>query len=387
MKKLLLSLLILNLSFLSFAMPGFNSYIQDNSGEFVYYKDNSFARESYVGLLCYDSNTYQMRYYAPQNDSLPEKTVAVLFTIDPNKDTFDMTGENVIVADYTNSEDVDIVNYMHDLLYEFSSRRRRLGDLTPQTEGYRNYANLKDNGLYTNADYAQFGGDVRIVYDVMIPFFNLKRIEDAKGKAIFECVEIGSISSNEDPLFNKFVKIPDTGKIKINSVKMKTSNTVKATSADQELTLDETWNQTMENMWTQSDDAIITLASINADASNTFVDYSLLRMLLESKDGYYITLDKCDVIFDKGQIRIYSESFIEKNSKVFYGIKYLTENNNKKYDYISFATTKANYLTKRSYYDKILKSYSVSTTQKDQKLLLESGEPIHICWNSPSLPR
>ena len=34
---------------------------------------------------------------------------------------------------------------------------------------------LKENGLFVNADYAQFGGNVHIIYDVMIPFFNIKR--------------------------------------------------------------------------------------------------------------------------------------------------------------------------------------------------------------------
>lgn len=359
MKKIFASLLILNLSFLIFALPGFQSFIKDNPGEFVYYKDNSFSRESYIGLLCYDSSSYQIRYYAPQSSDEPEKTVAALFTIDPSSERFEMTGENVIAADFTNANDVDIVNYLHDILYEFASRRGKLGYLTPDADDYKNNLSLKENGLYISADYPQFGGDVTIVYDVMIPFFNIKRIENAKGEAILDCVEIGLISSAEDKLFDSYVKVPDTGNIKVNSVKPKKTPAKDAKLGNQKITLDESWNQTMENMWTQSDDAIVTLALINAPApSDKFVNYSLLRMLLESKDGYYINLEKCDVIFDANQIRIYSDSYISNSKKVYYSIKYLTANNSSKYDYLSFATTKANYILKRSYYDKILKSYS-----------------------------
>ncbi len=359
MKKLFLSLILINFAFLSFALPGFTSFIPDKPGEFVYYRDSSFSRESYIGILCYDNTSYQIRYYAPQTSNAPEKIVAALFTIDPAKDHFEMTGENIVIADYANAEDVDIVNYLHDILYEFSSRRCRLGELTPATEGYKNNLSLIENGLSVSSDFPQFGGDVTIIYDCMIPFFNVKRIENNKGEPIFECVELGLISSSDDTLFDTFVKVPDTGKIKINSVKPKKAPALTAKLGNQNVSLDETWKQSMENMWTQSDDAIVTLAVINATApADDFVNYSLIRMLLESKDGYHINLDKCDVIFGKDQIRIYSDSYIKSSQKVYFSTKYLTANKGKTYDYLSFATTKANYLMKRSYYDKILKSYS-----------------------------
>lgn len=359
MKKTFLSILFINFTVAIFALPGFNSFIQDKPGEFIYYKDNSFERESYIGLLCYDDFTYQMRYYAPQNSSAPEKTVAVLFTIDSTKDTFEMTGENVIIADYNSSEDVDIVNYMHDLLYEFSSRRIALGPLHPKTEGYKNRVNLQENGLKISADYPQFGGSVKIVYDVMIPFFNVKRIEDNKGKSLFECVELGKISTAEDTTFDSYVKMPDIGKVKTNSTKQKKNKSVTATIENQTIKLDDSWEQKMENMWVQNDDAIITMLSYPTSAAPEYYnEYAILRSLLQSKDGYFISLEKCDVIFDKGNMRIYSEQYLPSAQKLYYGIKYLTLNPQNNYDYLSFAALKATYLTKRSYYDKILKSYS-----------------------------
>ena len=83
MKKFLLSLLILNFSFLIFSMPGFESYIPDTSGDFIYYKDNSFVRESYVGILMYNESTFQVRYYAPvdKENKLPEMDIGILISI------------------------------------------------------------------------------------------------------------------------------------------------------------------------------------------------------------------------------------------------------------------------------------------------------------------
>ena len=58
---------------------------------------------------------------------------------------------------------------------------------------------------------------------LMIPFFNVKRIEDAKGKPIFECVQLGKISSTDEVLFDKYTPVPEIAKVKVNSLKQKKS--------------------------------------------------------------------------------------------------------------------------------------------------------------------
>ena len=65
MKKIAAFFTILFLTVSAFALPGFIPFFQDESGEFVYYRDYSFNRESYVGFLTYDDATYELRYYAP----------------------------------------------------------------------------------------------------------------------------------------------------------------------------------------------------------------------------------------------------------------------------------------------------------------------------------
>lgn len=359
MKKVFLTLFTL-LVFAGglYSLPGFKSFVPDVSGDFIYYRDYSFERESYIGLLTYDQNTYQIRYYAPSSGSLPEKTVATIFTVDSSAENFTMTGENVFIADYSNPEDVDIVNYMHDLLYEFSKRRITLGDITPSAEDYVKNKSLKENGLTVSSDFPQFGGNVYIIYDLTMPLFNIKRIENSKGNSVFECIEIGRMESSEDDIFDKPVIIPEIRKVKQNSVKPKKLTPEKVTLRNQSITLDSSWSNTGIN-YTQGDDAMITMFYFVYDKQKRDeADCFLLRAALQSRDGNYLNLNKTEVIYSENGFNIYSDSYIPSSSKVFYSVKKYTLNSDGYYDYLAFAATKANYLLKRSYYDKIIKSYS-----------------------------
>ncbi len=124
MKKLLSSFFIFILCAGLFSMPVFESYIPDTSGEFVYYQDKSFERISYVGILYYDDETFQVRYYAPKDEAkfLPEKEINLLISVNPEADHWDMTGERILtsISPDPASDDAQIVNYLHDLFYEFS---------------------------------------------------------------------------------------------------------------------------------------------------------------------------------------------------------------------------------------------------------------------------
>ena len=42
------------------AFPGIQSYLKDESGQYVYYRDYTFPYEAYVGFLHYDEGTYGM---------------------------------------------------------------------------------------------------------------------------------------------------------------------------------------------------------------------------------------------------------------------------------------------------------------------------------------
>ena len=365
MKKILLSLI--SLVFITFslcAMPGFSSYIPDQPGEYVYYRDYSFGRESYIGIVCYDSQSYQLRYYAPETkQKLPDKTVATLVTVDLVKNHFDFTGEKILVADYNNNDDFDIINYLHDLMYEFANRRSKHFEINPSNKGYVNFDTLKTNGLYESTYFEQFGGNVRILYDCIIPFFNIKRIENEKGVPVFECVQLGKINSSDDPIFDTFHVFPEKIKVKQNSQKVKKTKPVDFSSGRQHLTLDSTWEKKLDYIWVQNEDAIITLMSYafkGHDKDPYYVQYYLLRNFLECKDNTFIDYITTDVIFfDKG-FKLYSDTHSPSIKKVYTTIKYITASKNpEEYDYMSFAATRGAYQIKRTYYDSILRTYSI----------------------------
>lgn len=360
LKKVIFSVIFLTFSLLGFALPGFSPFLPDINGEFVYYKDNTFERESYIGILCYDENTFQIRYYAPQTKKLPEKTVAALITIDSAKNYLDITGENVIIADYNSKDDVDIVNYMHNLMYDFSAKRITLQNLTPQTENYVNNKSLNENGLKIKSNLTQFGGEIYIIYDCIIPFFNIKQIQDATGKILFDCVELGKINSSEDTIFDKFLKIPEIRKTKLNSVKQKKYPKKECSLGNQKITLDESWEQKNSMMWVQNNDAIITLATYQKPKNQVpplYFQYILIRLLLETKPDNIIDFSSAEVTFTENGFKIYAASYMPSASKVFYTIKFLTKNFENDYDFMSFAAPKSTYIQKRSYFDKILKTY------------------------------
>ena len=194
MKKLILSIITsIIITAAGFALPGFTSFIPDSAGEYVYYRDSSFTRESYIGILGYDDATIQIRYFAPQDDEamLPSKEIAILMTVDPKSDFWNMTGERIVSTILPDTDDTDIVNYLHDLLYEFSARR--ISEVAVES----------DNQV-VDQDYAQFGGKVAITFDARIPLFNIRTITDENGTKVFDCVTIGTIKSSTDNTFELF---------------------------------------------------------------------------------------------------------------------------------------------------------------------------------------
>ena len=336
---------------LAFALPGFTPFVPDTAGEYVWYRDASFARESYVGILSYDEKTYQIRYYAPADrDTLqPETNLALVFTINPESDFFDMTGEKIITEVDPYGDDVDILNYLHDLLYEFSSRRIKLDDLAASE-------------IFTKQEFAQFGGTVTMCFDSLIPLFNLKQILGENNELIFNCITFGRILDGEDTTFEDFKGLvpaqeyhaPTKTKIKGKSVKYKLED-------GQQITLDTNWTQEMENCWMYGEEAFVTIASIpKYFEDQSLNDLFIMRRILESTGGSYTDFETAEFKFDvkKYTIRIIAKSSQPENNRIVYVIKQITTNPSKEINsYLSLAAYEDSYLDKSSYYTKLLKTF------------------------------
>ena len=349
MKKTIFSILTsIILTTAAFALPGFTSFIPDTAGEYVYYRDSSFTRESYIGILCYDDATIQIRYFAPQDDTamLPSKEIAILITVDPKSDFWNMTGEKIISTILPDTDDTDIVNYLHDLLYEFSARRISADS-------------VETDKLSVDQDFAQFGGNVSITFDARIPLFNIRTITDAKGAKAFDCVTIGTIKSSEDKSFEAFKGVAAPKPV-VTKEARKTVKSKICKFENRQVTLDESWEQKMENFWTLGNDSLITMSVLPKVAENQVLnDLYVQRKLLESTEGSYTDFQNCEITYTqaKDSYKLVSTSFFPESGINVCITKILTRNKDGGFDYFSISTYQTAYLKNPSYFDKIVKSY------------------------------
>ena len=352
MKKLF-SILLLNFTLtVSWAMPVFESYLPDTSGEYVYYRDYSFERESYVGILYYDDETFQLRYYAPQNEAafLTEKDIELLVSADPEADHLELTGERFLSHLSPSDEDTEIVNYLHDLLYELFARRSRAEIIT--------YENQDEKSGYT--DFMQFGGNVKIIYDCTVPLFNLRTIYSEGGDVVFNCVTFGQIKSTTDPTFSDFKGFNFSASSADENPKVyKKAGEKTAAYEKQRLSLDKNWTQQLENFWTLNEDSLIALSEI-PDYYDDFNKNSsfLIRKLLLSSENSYTDFASTETFIKDKIIKIISKTGQTKSQRMIVNTKILSKNPEKNsMNYFSIATYEAAYKKNQSYFEKIIKSY------------------------------
>ena len=166
--------MIFVISLSAFSLPGFEENLPTESGEYVYYRDFTFAKETYIGFLYYSEDSIGVRCFSDGNFD-----VTILFSLDKSKDYIELTGERIVTQ--VTPKDVEIVNYIHDMVYELSSRRKKV-----QNE----FLTLKEQNspvtkqFVVDQDFVQFGGQVQIVFDGSIPVFNLESITDNRETVI-----------------------------------------------------------------------------------------------------------------------------------------------------------------------------------------------------------
>ncbi|NLM01014.1 MAG: hypothetical protein GX220_06120 [Treponema sp.] len=246
---------------ISYALPGITDYMETQSGQYVYYRDFTYIDETYIGFLQYDEATYSARYFAPKTNKGPV-TAEILFTIDASKDYFELTGEKILAKPADG--DVAPLNYLHELLYEFNSRRKKAG-----------YLDLSNTQKIVQ-DFPHFGGEVIISYDFYIPLFNLTSIHSSEGKMLFQAVCINILTSNEDTSFSKFTGFSQPPKKAKDSKKSATK-------------MDKQWKMAAENMWLLGDNAFIftsdTEIPINATMQKNIesneIQFSSINAVLE----------------------------------------------------------------------------------------------------------
>lgn len=245
-----------------FALPGISQYVEDQSGDFVFYQDFTFTEKTYIGFLTYGDGTYAIRYYKPKAGSSEERDITLFITVDETKTHMEMTGETIEGA-YKN-EDVDIINYLHDLMYEFNACRQQASINSGEV-------------IKANANIEQLGGNISISYKASIPLFNIQSVQKADGTMLLNALITGQLDSNNDETFKTFKGLP-TFSDKKHSFKLnKKAQKAKVAYDKCIITLDENWLQGAENMFFLGDNAFLSMTPGKVDEAS----YDKALVLLE----------------------------------------------------------------------------------------------------------
>lgn len=366
MKKKILFLSILISSFLSvsvFALPGFVPVVHDIPGEYVYYRDLSFENESYVGFLTYDEKTYSARYFSPAKpkQNFPEKDIQIFFTINPKSDHLELTGEKVLGIQFLGEDGLQIVNYLHDLLYEFNSRRIK-NSVVEALETTEN-EQISNVNKTTSEDFAQFGGSVQIEWNAIIPLFNLESIySENDAKKMFYVSTIGRINSTEDKSFENFKGFPSDFKEKKHKSKIsRKTGTEKVELNGFVFSVYSDWERHAENMFTLGDFAVLfeTPAFENSASENKVpeknLDFIKRRFLLSSGQNYidFANLKFADNAFSADYYN-FETGNVTKSFK-----KFLENEKSGSYEYFSLSVFRDVYEKNKNYFDKIAESFEI----------------------------
>jgi hypothetical protein len=342
------------------ALPGFTPYIKDVSGEYVYYQDKTFNRESYIGFLYYNDSTYGVRYYAPEdkNTHLVEKSVEILFSLDPAADHVELTGEKIITP--ITASDTNLVNYIHDMFYEFNSRRIKAGTVFSNDDLYIGGNEFALAGLSVSVDFPQFGGPVAIIYDNLVPLFNIKTIVANDGKQVLQTVTTGQLHSSDDKSFSSFKGMPEKFSDRDHRFKSdeKAKQRIFRTADGQCIVLDTQWMQSMDNLWLLGDNAILSAVTISPEKGKSTVSGdAVLRKILQSAEGSYINWRNISVEKKGGRYSSDSIFYQPESGTVTRTFRVLTS---VKGGFCFFTLTVFNsvYETNHGYFDQIVSNYS-----------------------------
>lgn len=334
MKKIRAGVLLILVSSLLFALPGIVDYIPTQSGEYVYYRDYTFEEETYIGFLQYDTGTYAVRYYSPkaQKGSLD---IHILFTMNPSASTVELTGENIISN--VTPDDVDVVNYLHDLLYDLNAQRKKIN------------SEKLSSAIRVSENFELFGGNVTMVYEGYLPLYNLESIRSENGDILFQAVTMGVIMDSSDISFSSFKGFQNVPLL--------------AVTKDAKKNLDEQWLSDTDGYWTMGDDALFLMNTVEINADDyltkgyTVEDFFTRYFLLSSGGSYfylpYASIEK-DTKSKKPSLLLVNTalSFSGEYTKDFKIL--LQESNNKYWFYVLTAYEKF-YKENKTYFDEFVK--------------------------------
>lgn len=345
--SLILPLVVL---FPAFSVPGVHYYTPDFSGEYVYYSDKTFKSDSIIGFLYYDDTTYAARYYSAANskNKSPERDITIYVNIKPESRHFELTGERIVGSTDT-FEDTEVVNYLHDLLYEFTERRQKQEITSCEL-------------VKSQETFDQFGGFVTVTYNTLIPIFNIQSIASADSTKMIDILTTGILTSSSDTSFTDFKTVKSDVSDKSRKFKKKSAKAFTVDFEGQKITIDDQWSQSMENLWLLGDSALLTMNTI--EVPDIYKDYSeqyhalLLKKLSQSTEGSYALWQKRSFKSQNKEDSLINMFYQPETGDLTRDFKILKDMGDGTYTYLTMTVFESIYQKNKSYFNKILKSHS-----------------------------
>ena len=337
-----------------FCIPGIKEFIPTESGEYVYYHDYSFKDETYIGFLYYDKFTLGLKYYSPKAQQ-GSKDIEIAVSLNPLKDAPELTGEKVLSN--VSNDDVFILNYLHELLYQFAAYRKNINDLD------------LSKPLTLQENFPQFGGEVTMTYDFYIPIFNLRSIASADGKTLFELASIGKLSDSLDSSFSLY-----TGTLKSSDSPASSDYELKKqgfrkryTVSNSSVLLDNQWSKIADNVWLLGDYATLVLGSIEIDPSfaesgedpSLYLARSYLTSIFNDIDCIP-RFETISVNTSAQKTLVENISYTPSINKDLKNIRYFIKGKNNTYSVIVLTILSDAYKSNQKYFDNIIKSAKYS---------------------------
>ncbi|MGN0728160.1 hypothetical protein, partial [Treponema sp.] len=314
-KIFIAAIFILAGNFPAFSLPGVKQYIPDTSGEYVYYRDKTFRSAAIVGFLYYSEDTYAARFYSPADaeKKQPAKDITIYVSVNPDSAKgIEFTGEKIHGA--VSQEDTDIINYMHDLFYEFTFRRQKA-------------QLVSDQAVIERQDFPQFGGTVDIKFSSFVPIFNIAEIKAADGQNIFSIETSGRLLSSEDKSFALFMGVEGLPKDKKRVLKKVKAEEQTVEFGSQKITLDTRWKHSMENLWLLEDFAILSMTSVEfpEEQKKSAMDILLRRVCQSTNLSYSISPQK-KITVENDRVTVMNVFYQPESENITRDFKIITQN-------------------------------------------------------------
>lgn len=312
--------------------------VETNSGDYVLYKDFTFASPSWVGFLKYDDATYASMLYTPSE----RRRICVLFSVSTDGKKMELMGQNLTTKiDLSNNADVEAVNYLMQLLPDLY----KWGISAEESKTVQIKGNQKK---FSNIAY--LNGTITVNRVPTVPLFGIESItgtNSGKKVDLLKLVQIGTVN-NDTEFFN--LVLPHE-KEQEPSLKLDTkAKKLSLRFAQKNIVISEQWVNQGGNFYLLDNSALLTITELQ-NAQNIPV-IELVKLFCTSDSNRTVLLDKLVLTGTEKKLSLVNEIYDTQTQAINIDKKYVFFSDNQ-YTIVSLTVKKADYYAHKKYFDSL----------------------------------